>query len=616
MIESRGMSQTEWIHEFNDQNREKFNDELFRRDNMDIVEAVSKVILSCERDKYFTLKVLSINVIEDYEEIYDALRQHEEERLRSKDKDKKTDNVYDYIPMKDSDIILLDVRYLIRKNGMDRIKINGIEKNVENPEQILKVLIALPRYVDKYYARLSGNYYSLITQLVDASTYNNATTANSKVDSTTLKTLFMAVRLFRMMKDVTEYNTREKMRCVMYTSIIFDKHVTAMLYIFAKYGFYATMELFGINCIYVSNEPVTDPNYYCFMKHNLFISCPKIMFQEPVVQSLCMTIYDAIGKDTELEEIFDPRFWLMSLGSSYRNNSIDKGLSALDSLESIYDLLVKEDIRLPKNDKENIYLILKWMITEFSALRAKDNVDVSIKKRRIAEYIAHVYAMKLSRGIRRISDLGKKVKLKNIVSAIYTRPMYIISTIINMSNLVSYVDMVNDNDAMTALKCTYKGISGLGENNASVQECYRLVDPSSIGILDPDASSNSDPGMTAMFCPMTETNGYSFSDFVEPNNWNQALAELNEKYYGARHCVSPIHIDDDRSFGEKYDYIKDDIVKQYINVGRKICPIKDLDGIIDYANNDSFLIQANNSKVEESQSLFTIIEEDDGGMDL
>ena len=615
MIDARGMSQAEWIHEFNEQNRERFNEELFRRDNMDIVDAVSKVILSCERDKYFTLKVLSINVIESYEEIYDALRRHEQERLRGKTNDKKNDNIYDYIQMKDSDIILLDVRYLIRKNGMDRIKIDGVEKNVENPEQVLKVLIALPRYVDKYYVRLSGNYYSLITQLVDASTYNNATTVNAKVDAVTLKTLFMAVRLFRMIKDMTEFNTKEKMKCIFYTSIIFDKHVNAMLYIFAKYGFYATMELFGINCIFLSKEPVTDPNYYCFNRHNIFISCPKVMFQEPVIQSLCVTIYEAIGKDTELEQMFDPRFWLTTLGAAYRNASIDKGLSALDSLESIYDLLVKEDLRLPPNDKENIYVILKWMITEFSALRAKDNIDVSIKKRRIAEYIAHVYAMKLSRGIRRISDLGKKVKLKNIVSAIYTRPMYIISQIINMSNLVSYVDTVNDNDAMTALKCTYKGISGLGENNASVQECYRLVDPSSIGILDPDASSNSDPGMTAMFCPLTETNGYSFSDFVEPNTWNSTIAELNNQYYGARHCVSPVHIDDNRSFGEKYDHIKDDIVKQYINVGRKICPIKDLDGYIDYANNDSFLIQGNNSE-GKTESIFTIIDEDDGGMDL
>ena len=68
--------------------------------------------------------------------------------------------------------------------------------------------------------------------------------------------------------------------------------------------------------------------------------------------------------------------------------------------------------------------------------------------------------MKLTTSIYRITDMGNKVKLKQIIGAVYTNPMYIISGIINMSNLVSYVDMVNDNDAIAALKYTYKGISG------------------------------------------------------------------------------------------------------------------------------------------------------------
>lgn len=602
MIESRKMTQAEWIHQFNDENRQHFNEELFRRDNYDIVDAVSKVIRSCERDKYFTIKVLSIDVIEDYEDIYNTLRSHEQDRIKS-----GMDNNYDYIPMRDSDILLMDVKYLIRKNGIERMKIGGVERNVENPEQVLRVLIALPRFVDKYYARLSGNYYSLLSQLVDASTYNNVTTNNAKVDSITLKTLFMAVRMFRIMKDVTDVCTKEKIRCILYTSIIFNCPTNAMLYIFAKYGFYATMELFGINCIYVSEEPNMNPNYYCFKSHDVYISCPKIMFQEPIVQSLCMTIYDGVQKDATVEDLFRPEYWIRVLGAAYRNNSLEKGISALDSLESIYDLITEEDIRLPKAERENIYIILKWMLTNFSALRAKDNTDVSIKKRRIAEYIAHAYAMKIARGIHRITDMGKKVKLKNIISAIYTHPMYIISNIINMSNLVSYVDMVNDNDAITALKCTYKGISGLGEDGSAVQEVYRFVDPSSIGILDPDTSSNSDPGMTAMMCPLAKTYGNSFSDFQEPNGWQDTLNNLRNTYYAERQMQIPFTINDDRTFGQRYDYIKDDIVKANFNVGQKICPIKDLDGIIDYSNNNSFMVREDKS--EEMQSLFTIVED-------
>ena len=607
MIEPRRMTQAEFMRNFNDGNREEFNSKLFERDNQEIIDMVSKVILTCERDKHFTLKVLSIKPILNYEEIYDTLREYEQGKKRN-----TIDNNYDYIQMRDSDIMLLEVKYFIRKNGIERMKLEGENKEVavENPEQVITVLIALPRFVNKYYFRLSGNYYSPIVQIVDGSTYNNATASNSKCDSVTLKTLFMSVRLFRMFRDMVDENSKEKIRAILYTSIIFNSHVNSMYYIFAKYGYYVTMELFGVNCISVSDKPEISEDYLCFKKHNIYISVPKFMFQEPVIQSLVSTIYDSVNKDTTYDQIFDVRYWLMTLGGAFRNYSIDKGLSALDSLESIYDIPTKDSIRLPDHMKQNIYQVIKWMICDFTSLRQKDNVDVSMKKMRISEYIAHAYATKISKGVHRISDLGKKVRMKNIISAISTNPMYIISTIIGMSNLISYVDMVNDNDATSALKCTYKGISGLGEEG-SVQDVYRFVDPSSIGILDPDTSSASDPGMSGMICPMTDIYGNAFTDYQEPNTWDDTINKLNGEFMQVYNIVVPLQFNNPIDFVQ-YDYIKDQIVKENINVGRLVCPIKDLNGIIDYASDvlpteEEIRI----AKAKKTSSLFTIVDEED-----
>ena len=125
-----------------------------------------------------------------------------------------------------------DCASLVKKNGVDRIKVDGREQNVENPEQVLQVLIALPRFVNKYYFRLSGNYYAAIVQVVDGSTYNNSTANNAKSDCVTLKTLFMSVRIFRAFREVVELNSHEKMKCILYTSTIFRNHANAMLYIF------------------------------------------------------------------------------------------------------------------------------------------------------------------------------------------------------------------------------------------------------------------------------------------------------------------------------------------------------------------------------------------------
>ena len=63
------MNQAQLIKQFNDQYREKFNPEFFKRSSDAIIEELKKVILSCQRDKFFTIKVLEFKVVEDYAEI-------------------------------------------------------------------------------------------------------------------------------------------------------------------------------------------------------------------------------------------------------------------------------------------------------------------------------------------------------------------------------------------------------------------------------------------------------------------------------------------------------------------------------------------------------------------
>ena len=273
MPKKKIVTQAEWIHDFNKEFRPDFNDALFQRNNQDIVDEISKVIYSCEKDKFFTLKVLSIETITDYEEIYKTLRDHYEKKKKKND---KRGNPYDYINIRDSAIILLKVTYFIQKNGIERMKVNNKDIDVENPNQILEVLIELPKYVNKYYFRLQGNYYNTIYQIVDGSTYNNATTSNSKNDNVTLKTLFMSVRIYRMFRDLIDVNSKEKIHTLIYTSIIFRNHVNVMYYHLAKYGLYATFELFHIYGIYIYDTPNTDSeHFYCFKKHNLYVSVDK-----------------------------------------------------------------------------------------------------------------------------------------------------------------------------------------------------------------------------------------------------------------------------------------------------------------------------------------------------
>lgn len=593
------MNQAQFMRQFNETHREEFESKLFERDNEELINSIREVLLSCEKDKYFTLKLLTFKVIYNYEEIYNTLRAHEEKRRR---KNNKLENTYDFINIKDTDMILIKVEWLVRHNGVERQEIDGKTIEVVNPEEVMEVLIALPRFTKGYYFRLSGNYYTTTFQIVDGSTYNNSTASQSKVDTVTLKTIFSPLRIFRCFRDMVDVRTKVTMKVIEYNANIFSNTVNAMYYLLAHFGIYGLCQFLEIDCINITTEPVLHPDIYCFGRHGIYISCPRICFQDPVVQSFCASIYAGINKDTEINDLFNIRYWLKTLGGAFKNSSIDKGLFVLDSIDGIYDNITKKDLHLPDEDKENIYTIIRWLLREFSQLRVKENVDVRTKRIRITDYVAAIYATKLNKGMYRISDLGRKVTLKKVIQAIYTNPMFILNNISSQSNLVSYRDMVNDNDATVALKYTYKGISGLGEDGASVQPIYRYVDPSHIGILDLDTSSGSDPGLSGMICPMAKVYNHSFSQYEEPNTWKQNWEPIREEYKKGKE--QPLIFEKELPPFEYYK-LRDQIVQEELELNRVTCPIENMyDPNIMYTCSVQ-VIEKN--KDEKPMSLFNII---------
>lgn len=527
------MTQDQFMRLFNEANREEFNPIFFQRSNQEIMDCMKKVVLSCERDKYFTIKVMNMREIYDYEEIINILHDWEE---KYRPKNSATENPYNFIDIKDSELMLLEVDYLIRHNGTEIVdNNNGLTQVLKDPWEILPVYIALPRFSKKYYLRLSGNYYSDIFQIVDGSTYNNATLGqkSKKAACNSFKTIFTPIRVFRMYRQMMDFYTKTPIKSVLYTSIIplvYNTHVNCMYYLLANFGYYGTMDFLGIHCIQILDHPHMDERYYSFEKNEIYICYPKECIQDAMVQSLAATLYDGIRKDTKLTDMFDIHHWLSVLGKCYGNDSPEKGLFILDSLDGVYDLITMEQLHLDEEYKTDIYLVLRWLMREFKYLRDKNNVDVTLKRYRLGEPIASIYAAKLIKGILRATDMGRKVTLNAVRRAVRIHPMYIINRIINKNNLIAYRDMVNDNDATVALKWTFKGISGLGENGTNIQQVYRYVDPSHAKILDMDSSTTSDPGMTGTICPMAKVyEGNSFSEYKEPNFWESEMGPLQQQ---------------------------------------------------------------------------------------
>lgn len=523
------MNQRELLSIHSKEYRPDFNPELFKRSTDEIVQEVENVILSiCNRGAYFDIKVESFDVITDYLQIMQILHDHEETH-KNRNKDKSRDNKYDYIDIKPSSFILLMVHY-----------------EITSRDEILKltVPIAIPYVEEKYYFRLAGNLYSSQLQIVDASTYNNAL-ASSKTALVVLKTLSLPIRMYkRTHKLVT--TDKQTVEATYFDLYAFSKTTRAFKYIFAEYGYEGAMRFLGLEGIFLyATEPNPDENFYVFhnrsnaiyrkytSKVDVYIQVAKFLFDNDIVtQNTVMTIIDCTVVLESFDHLFTPEFWKAALGQDFHTATVEKGEGVLTSFRGLLDISTRESIHLPPEMKENIFCMVKWMVSEFSALRAKDNLNILTKKIRVAEYIAAIYAAKLNVGVYRITDIGKKVTVESIRKVLDTDPMVLLKGI-PKSSLVSFKNIVTDVDSAEVLKFSVKGQSGLGDNSSkSIPAIYRHAHESYPGIIDLNTASATDPGVTGIICPTAKVyDGGFFSEFEEPNSWPQTYAELLDEYH-------------------------------------------------------------------------------------
>ena len=540
------MTQRELIAKYADTYRPKFNDNLFRRNDDDLINAMRDVIFSCERDAAFTIKVLNFEVIENYDEVNHILWEYEDAIInkgkktevdengipipvkKSKTSNRK-DNQFAYINLKRSDIKLIRVTYFIQIT----------EKKDGLVNDTLVVYIAVPRIVDDFYFRINGNMYSAMYQIVDASTYNNSAKKNAKKQSITLKTMFMPVRVYRYNTIIKDVNG-EGVPITYFIGNMFSKSLLLMKYIIAKMGIDDAMEFLhikGIRIVETYDQSDLEDNYVFPVRENVFIIVNKFIYNSvQIAQSFVYTVCVTIGyiKIAGYQDVFKRETWLRALGAEFTYKDLDtileKGESIICSLEFIYDIGTQKDLKLSMENKKDVYSVLRWMMYEFNALRQKDNLDISTKKVRWAEYIVAMYANKLAKGIYLISDKADKAKLDTIKKALKTPPMYLINAITNKCQLVNYKSCVNDLDSIIALKYTYKGESGIGEKANAIAPEYRAVHPSHLGRVDVDSSSNSDPGISGTICPLVQLSDNHFNNYQEPCTWEQEIAKVIDIY--------------------------------------------------------------------------------------
>ena len=518
------MSIKRFIHDYVQNHVDDFNDQLFLRSDEAIIDQLEKIIISIQTHGLFTIRVKGFTVVDNYDDIQIILRKHYERVLKGSKK-AADDNRFNYIDLQESKIKLLIVHY---------------ETSYKNERENLDVIIEVPRVVNKFYFFLKGNYYSPMYQIVDASTYNNSSSKkNSKKATITLKTNFQPIRITRFEVSVGDTDGN-KYSFTSFSCFAFNKSVPAIVYLFAKYGVVKALENLGLsNYLFISsdNQSNEDICSFCSSKNDkIFINVNRYFMNNPIIQHAVVTLLNMITSSMNFNDLYNTDIWIERLGGGFvTQNKLQKGLTILKSFESTLDINIQEQIYLPWKYKKDMFVLLQWLLCEFNNLKMKDTMNITTKKVRCAEYIAAIYAKKLTTNIHRLSNKGKKINLKEIERTINIKPDWLIVEI-SKSQLVGFRNIVNDMDSFLATKFTYKGISGVGDTNGSngsrsIPNQFRLLDISNMGILDPDASSPSDPGVNGSIIPFLKlnTNGY-LSDTKEPITYEQELKELSDEY--------------------------------------------------------------------------------------
>ena len=531
------MKQRELIAKYNDIYRPKFNYKLFHRSDDDLINALRYVIYSCERDRGFKIKILNFEIIDKYDDINHILYEYEESIINknrssddsksSSNSNKKKDNQFAYINLKGSAIKLIKVTYYV---GINEKKDGWVEDEVV-------VYIAIPRIVNGFYFRINGNIYSAMYQIVDASTYNNSASKNAKKQSLTFKTTFMPIRVYRYTGTLNTKNDGQ-IKCIYFVANMFRKSLLLMTYFLAKFGFYGSMEFLHVSGVFIVNDlsSFNEDEFYAIPIRDFYIVVSKFMYKSvQIIQSFVYTLHSILVymKDTTFANVFNIKVYINALGAEFTAKTMDtiydKGINILGSLEFIYDDLTKNDLKLDDYDKEDCYCVLRWMMYEYTTLRKKDNINIATKKVRCAEYLAALYANRLTLGIYRVSDKGERADLNTIKKAVQIPPMYLINAI-TKCQLVNYKNCVNDLDALIALKYTYKGVSGIGEKSNAISGAYRTVHPSHLGRVDIDSSSNSDPGVSGTICPLVTLYDGHFTEYKEPSTWQDDVNKVTQLY--------------------------------------------------------------------------------------
>ena len=393
------------------------------------------------------------------------------------------------------------------------------KKTLEFEECDISKKMLIPIVDDNGYFNLRSKKFILLYQLVDRATYVTK-------DSVVLKS-FLPIKVKKNYttiknKDGEEFDT------AIFTILMFNKDRNILPFFLAKYGMTKTLEFFGVeDCIsFVDKHIPCDEVYMYFtISSKLYLKVRRYIFNKSsILTSIVTMILDSTNTKTTKMVLDDKSYWLHRLGvltsSSSSNNVIDyvgRGITISVFLTRMLDITTQKNLNLHPENKESIYHVLRFLMTEYSNLRKKNNNDMLNKRLRYNSFIAALFTQVLSDRLNRVINKGNRLDMATLKD-IFSFQGSILTSLLHKSGLLRFDDIINDMSFWNWYRYSVKGNSGQSSSGKTITKNQRKLNPSLLGCIDLTAIGSSDPGTSGIITPMTKMKSLDFSDSYEPES--------------------------------------------------------------------------------------------------
>lgn len=444
---------------YKNKNESKINKKLIERAyDKDLVECVVNVFKSLESTGM--IKFLDYSVERDESKIDYS------KYITSRKKKKKKDANIKYHFIKANRVFELTMRF--------RVDVNGEFQYVTRS-------ILLPKKDKNNYLMLKGKRYFLLYQLVDSSTYVTK-------EGVTFKSLMPIAIHFRKVK-ITDLNGVE----YSFTSFfikVFKREISVLLFYLAKIGWKSTLQYFMVDRIMeliATEDANPDDEKYIFFPANrhLVLRVERGFFERfDYVKAITRMLLECFAPKTSFQNIENYRYWIEMLGSLYtksQHKMIESGRSTIVFFERLLDLTSKDALKVSEINKMTVYSVIRWMISNYPALRQKNNLDLTNKRLRLNEYVASLLSLRIGESVNRVLTYGNKINLKQVVTNVFSFSGSIVIQALQTSQLLKYEDLTNDLDVFSGLKYTIKGprVIGFRMGDHTVRKVLNCWKPSS-----------------------------------------------------------------------------------------------------------------------------------------